>query len=47
VVSCIAKHTLNFSHNMDKATGTAGAQSLRRSLNLLRLLAEHHEAASR
>ncbi len=29
---------------MDKATGTAGAQSLRRSLNLLRLLAEHHEA---
>ena len=29
---------------MDKATVTAGAQSLRRSLNLLRLLAEHHEA---
>lgn len=28
---------------MDKSTGTAGAQSLRRSLNLLRLLAEHHE----
>ena len=28
---------------MDKSSGTAGAQSLRRSLNLLRLLAEHHE----
>ncbi|MGE8318672.1 MAG: IclR family transcriptional regulator [Comamonas sp.] len=29
---------------MDKPSGTAGAQSLRRSLGLLRLLAEHHEA---
>lgn len=28
---------------MDKPSGTAGAQSLRRSLGLLRLLASHHE----
>jgi DNA-binding IclR family transcriptional regulator len=28
---------------MDKTTGTAGAQSLRRALQLLRLLADHHE----
>lgn len=28
---------------MDKSSGTAGAQSLRRALQLLRLLAEHHE----
>lgn len=28
---------------MDKASTTAGAQSLRRALQLLRLLAEHHE----
>ena len=28
---------------MDKQPTTAGAQSMRRALNLLRLLAEHHE----
>lgn len=42
-VSYISNKYSLFSHNMDKTSGTAGAQSLRRSLGLLRMLAEHHE----
>src|SRR5690606_32676297 len=42
-ISCNTNINSIFSHNMDKSSGTAGAQSLRRALQLLRLLAEHHE----
>src|SRR5690606_24878181 len=41
--SCIANNIVEKSHNMDITSSTAGAQSLRRALQLLRLLAEHQE----